>query len=110
MSFFFELPAPWRSIIETALFAISLVIIVAWVGGYLYRRHRNRADKAEAGREAARATVVTEFELPPAPDSKQFETDGARARTALWRAGHNEAIRLKNLYYEFIGRCGTLIA
>jgi hypothetical protein len=93
------------------LVAVVIVALVAWGGGVFYRRMRDRADRAEEGSDSEREVITREFALPSAPAPGQFATLGVEARRADWRKRfHEPAIAHKNRYYEFLGRCGFLIA
>lgn len=100
-----------QSILVMAAVAAFVVLLAGWAGGRAYRALRDRADRAENGKAAERAGIAEEFELPAMPDLTQFNTPEAEARGADWReALHEPAIAAKNRYFEFIGRCGALLA
>ena len=100
-----------QSFLVLAAVAAPVVLLAGWVGGRGYRAMRDRADRADEGKAAERAEIAEEFALPVSPDLALLNTSEAKARTADWRQTlHEPAIAAKNHYYEFIGRCGVLLA
>lgn len=100
-----------HSFLMSAAVAVLIVLIVGWIGGKAYLWVRNRTDRADDGRGGERDKIAAEFGLPEPPDLGQLATPGSKARAADWREKlHHPAIAFKNRYYEFIGRCGVLLA
>jgi hypothetical protein len=71
----------------------------------------NKVDQFEKKNVAEHDKIAAEFRLPLQPDPKQHWGFDSDATGAAWRKKlHEPAIKYKNRYYEFIGRCGVLLA
>ena len=100
-----------RAFAQVLPFAILLVLSIGWIGGQLYLRRRESADRAETNQASERARIAQEFNLPKQPDTAEYVTLPAKTRSSIWRAKlHGPSIGFKNVYLENIGRCGVLLA
>ena len=88
-----------------------MVLLIAWIGGLLYRWRSEILDRAEPGPQSDREEITAQFNLHVRPDRTRVETAASKALGVAWRSQlHEPAIRLKAKYYELIGRCGFLLS
>jgi len=85
------IPAIWQTVLQTLVVAIPVVLLVSWVGGQLYKRHRDGKDRS-------------------GNTDSIYDKASNSVKAQWWNKLHIPTFEIKNRYFEYIGRCGVILA